>query len=59
VRGLAASHILTLSADETFTLDMLKKMTRTHFAGRSGFLNYIGVHELGGATLSPSSPQTA
>jgi len=50
VRGLAyyaATAILNLARDPSFTLEQLKKMARTHFAYRAGFLNYVGLHELG------------
>src|SRR5437879_3094192 len=50
VRGLAyyaATAILNLAQDPSFTLEQLKKMARTHFAYRAGFLNYVGLHELG------------
>jgi len=50
VRGLcfnACTNILMLAQDESFSLDQLKKMARAHFTARVGFLNYVGLHELG------------
>lgn len=50
VRGLAyyaTTAILNLAQDPSFTLDQLKKMARAHFSYRAGFLNYVGLHELG------------
>lgn len=51
IRGLAyyaSSAVLNLANDPSFTLDQLKKMAKAHFVYRAGFLNYVGLHELGG-----------
>jgi len=51
IRGLAyyaSTAVLNLARDESFTLEQLKKMARAHFVYRAGFLNYVGLHELGG-----------
>jgi hypothetical protein len=50
IRGLAyyaSTAILNLARDQSFTLEQLKKMARAHFVYRAGFLNYVGLHELG------------
>lgn len=50
VRGLcfyATSNVLILAEDESFTLDQLKHVARVSFTARVGFLNYVGMHELG------------
>src|SRR5438034_4085070 len=50
LRGLAyyaTTAILRLAQDESFTLEQLKKMAKAHFSYRAGFLNYVGLHELG------------
>lgn len=50
LRGIAfyaTTAVLKLAQDEDFSLDQLKKMARAHFAYRAGFLNYVGLHELG------------
>ncbi len=50
IRGLAyyaSNAVLSLANDPSFTLDQLKKMARAHFVYRAGFLNYVGLHELG------------
>lgn len=51
IRGLAyyaSTAVLNLARDSSFSLEQLKKMARAHFAYRAGFLNYVGLHELGG-----------
>lgn len=50
-RGLtlnACQAVLVCAADEASTLDQLKLDARAHLAGRSGLLDYMGAHELGG-----------
>jgi hypothetical protein len=50
VRGLcfnAATNVLIIAEDESYTLDQLKKLARVSFTARTGFLNYVGMHELG------------
>ncbi len=50
IRGLAyyaTTAILNLAQDPSFTLEHLKKMAKAHFVYRAGFLNYVGLHELG------------
>jgi hypothetical protein len=50
LRGLAyyaTTAVLRLAQDESFSLDHLKKIANAHFSYRAGFLNYVGLHELG------------
>ena len=50
-RGLtlnACQALLTRADSEVSTLDQLKLDARVHLAGRSGLLDYMGAHELGG-----------
>lgn len=50
LRGVAfyaTTAVLKLAQDESFSLEQLKKMATAHFAYRAGFLNYVGLHELG------------
>jgi len=44
----ACQAILTCAADEAFNLHQLKVAARAHMTGRSGLLDYMGLHELGG-----------
>ena len=51
VRGItynASVELLQLADDLAFDLDALKKIAKVLFTARAGFLNYVGMHELGG-----------
>jgi hypothetical protein len=51
VRGLtynASVELLQLADDPAFALPELKKIAKVLFTARAGFLNYVGMHELGG-----------
>jgi hypothetical protein len=50
LRGVAfyaTTAVLKLAHDTDFNVEQLKKMAQAHFAYRAGFLNYVGLHELG------------